>query len=191
MKKAFMKKIETVIMVAVMMLSPVVTSLAASSADAANNTAAKNDLAHADIIDTSRTGSITIYKYDITAAETAGDYKIGTYKATGESDTRVEDALAGYGIEGVQFSYLRVGNIETHSVTGGTDTFVEVVYEIPLSLAKILNLSEQEAVDMDGDGEAFPCRNGGVYHYTSQQLSDALAAILEADDVAAKNALES
>lgn len=190
-KKEIVKKIGAAIMAAVIAASPVVTSFAASSTDAANNIATKNDLANADIIDMSKTGSLTIYKYDITAAEAAGDYKIGTYKATGESDSRVEDALAGYGMEGVQFSYLRVGNMETHSVTGGTENFVEIVYEIPTALADILKLTADEAVDMDGAGEAYPCMNSGVYHYTSQQLSDALAAILEADDVLAKDALES
>lgn len=57
------------------------TVYAATSAVTTNNTATKNDLLNADIIDESKTGSISIYKYDITAAEAAGDYKAGTYKA--------------------------------------------------------------------------------------------------------------
>ena len=178
-------------MAAVMVAFPAVTTLAATSTDPANNTATRNDLINADIIDMSKTGSLSIYKYDITAAEAAGDYQEGTYEATGETDTRVQDALAGYGMKGVQFSYLRVGNIETHSVTGAPESFVEVVYEIPTDLATILHLSAAEAVVMDGAGEAFPCSAAGVYHYTGQQLSDALAAILAADDVLAKDALES
>ena len=63
---------------------------AASSKDTTNNTATTKDLANADIIDTSKTGSITVHKYDITSAEAAGDYTEGQYKATGESDNRVE-----------------------------------------------------------------------------------------------------
>lgn len=39
---------------------------------------------------------------------------------TGEADSRVKSALKDYAIEGVQFSYLRVGNVETHSVQEGT-----------------------------------------------------------------------
>lgn len=97
-------------------LAPVSSTVyAATSAVTTNNTATKNDLLNADIIDESKTGSISIYKYDITAAEAAGEYKAGTYKATGEADSRVESALKDYAIEGVQFSYLRVGNVETHS----------------------------------------------------------------------------
>ena len=95
-------------------LAPVSSTVyAATSAVTTNNTATKNDLLNADIIDESKTGSISIYKYDLTAAEAAGDYKAGTYKATGEGDSRVESALKDYAIEGVQFSYLRVGNVET------------------------------------------------------------------------------
>ena len=111
----------------------------------------KNDLLNADIIDESKTGSISIYKYDITAAEAAGEYKAGTYKATGEADSRVESALKDYAIEGVQFSYLRVGNVETHSVQEGTGTTVELVYEIPTDLAKILGLTEKDTIDMTGE----------------------------------------
>lgn len=190
MKNKKLIKIGTVAMSVALGLGPVVTAVAATSAVGTKNTATANDLENADIIDESRTGSITIYKYDITAAEAAGDYKAGTYKETGERDSRVENALQDYGIEGVQFSYLRVGDVETHSISNGADTSVELVYEIPKDLASILGLSAGDAVNMTSSREANPCTNDSVYHYTSQQLSDALAKILEEDDVAAKNALE-
>ena len=68
-------------------LAPVSSTVyAATSAVTTNNTATKNDLLNADIIDESKTGSISIYKYDITAAEAAGEYKAGTYKARNLSD---------------------------------------------------------------------------------------------------------
>ena len=119
---------------------------AASSKDTTNNTATTKDLANADIIDTSKTGSIT---------------------------------------------YLRVGNIEQYSKTDGTGSNIKVVYEIPTALAQILKLNEADATVMTGDGVSAPCTNAGVLHYTSTQIEDALAAIIKADDVAAKNALES
>ena len=190
MKNKKLIKIGTVAMSVALGLGPVMTAVAATSAVGTNNTATDNDLENADIIDESRTGSIAIYKYDITAAEAAGDYKAGTYKATGERDSRVENALQDYGIEGVQFSYLRVGDVETHSVNTGTGTSIELVYELPKDLASILGLGAEEAVNMTSPGEAEPCADDSVFHYTSQQLSDALAKILEEDDVAAKNALE-
>ena len=125
-----------------------------------------------------------------TAAQAAGDYSEDMYVATGEKDTVAEQKLADYAMEGVQFSCLRVGNIETHSVQKGTETSVELIYEIPEKLADILKLMKENAVDMSKQGEAYPCHNTGVLHYTGQQISDALEAILKADEVAAKNALE-
>ena len=181
-----------VVVAGLLALAPVSSTVyAATSAVTTNNTATKNDLLNADIIDESKTGSISIYKYDITAAEAAGDYKAGTYKATGEADSRVESALKDYAIEGVQFSYLRVGNVETHSVQEGTGTTIELVYEIPTELAKILGLTGKDNVDMTGEKEANPCHNTGVYHVTSQKIADAMEALLKEDNVAAKNALES
>ncbi len=132
--------------------------MAASSAAGNHNTSVANDLKQGDIIDSSRKGSLSIYKYDITAAEAAGDYKKGTYKATGESDSRVEEALSDYAIKGVQFSYMRVGDVETHSVNSETSSEIQLVYEIPKELAGILGLSASEAVDMSS-GSA-----GGTLH---------------------------
>lgn len=190
-RKQLVLRLGAMAMTAALGLSPAVTTMAATSAVGTNNTATANDLKNADIIDSSQKGSLTIYKYDITAAEAAGDYQAGAYKATGEADARVEYALADYAIKGVQFSYMKVGNVETHSVNDGNTTSVELVYEIPEELAGILRLSKSAAVDMDSEGEAYPCSARGVYHYTSQQVFDALEDLLEADDVAAKNALES
>lgn len=189
-RKTLLLRLGAVAMTAAMVLAPAAAS-AASSDRENNNTATANDLEQGDIIDSSRKGSLSIYKYDITAAEAAGDYKAGTYKATGESDSRVEQALEDYGIRGVQFSYMKVGDVETYSVVRGTSSEIELVYEIPEDLAGILGLSQSEAVDRSSKAQKDPCSKEGVYHYTSQQINDALAAMLEEDDVTARNALES
>lgn len=191
--KRFFKKAFAAVMVAAMSLTPMVSAVpvfAASSTDTTNNTATSNDLANADIIDMSKTGSLTIYKYDITAAEAAKDYSEGTLIATGEANADLEATMADYAVEGVQFTYLRVGNIETFSYTNGGESEINVVYEIPTALADILGLTKADAYDMTASGVSEKCNNSGVYHYDSTQLSDALAALLEKDDVAAKNALE-
>ena len=169
--------------------SPVV-AMAATTDTTTNNTATSNDLANSDIIDESRTGSISIYKYDITAAEAAGDYEEGMYAQNGEKDSRVEETMADYGVEGVQFSYLKVGNVETHNVNNGTESFIELVYEIPTELADILSLGAEDAVDMTTSKEAHPCYNTDVYHYTSQQIIDSMSDLLESDNKAAKDTLE-
>ncbi|MCD8132554.1 MAG: LPXTG cell wall anchor domain-containing protein [Clostridiales bacterium] len=177
----------------------VIQALAADSTATDNDTATTNDLDDSDIIDTSKTGSLTIYKYDITAAEAAYEgsdgsqgYVAGSITATGEEDTDLQDTLADYAIEGVQFTYLKCGEIETYSVSSGSGSYVQVVYEIPTGLAEILGLDEDDAFDVSESNRtsATRCSNEGVLHYTSTQIEDALEAILEADNVDAKNALE-
>lgn len=193
-----MKKAGTLALATMCSLTPVasVPVFAATSASDANNTATKKDLENADIIDYSKKGSLAIHKYDITAAQNAGDYVKGERVANGEKDRVLEDTMKDYALEGVQFTYLRVGNIETYSDTKNGQTTVEVVYEIPTKLAEILQLNpqtgtgEKDAYDMNGKGVAKKCTTAGVLHYTSTQLSKALADILEADDIAAKSALE-
>lgn len=161
-----------------------------SDNSATNNTQVANDLENSDIIDYSKTGSLSIYKYDITSAEAAGDYTEGERTANGEKDAVVEEAMADYAIKGVQFTYLRVGDIETYSNTESEGTQVNVVYEIPEKLAEILNLNAKDAYDMNANGVAEKCTNKGVLHYDSTQLSDALAKILADDELAATSALE-
>lgn len=163
------------------------------STDPTNNKQVSNDLENSDIIDYHQKGSLTIYKYDITSAEAAGDYTEGERIANGEKDAVVEEAMADYAIEGVQFTYLRVGNIETYSNTAGGQSQVNVVYEIPERLAEILTLDTGKfgpAYDMDANGVAEKCTNEGVLHYDSTQLSDALAAILAEDELKATSDLE-
>lgn len=160
------------------------------STDRTNNTQVANDLENSDIIDYSKTGSLSIYKYDITAAQAAGDYTEGERFANGEKDAVVEETMKDYALQGVQFTYLRVGNIETYSNTEGGSSQVNVVYEIPKELAKILELDEGAAYNMNADGVAEKCTNKGVLHYDSTQLTDALAKILADDELAATSALE-
>lgn len=160
------------------------------STDGTNNTQVANDLENSDIIDYSKTGSLSIYKYDITAAQAAGDYTEGERFANGEKDAVVEETMKDYALQGVQFTYLRVGNIETYSNTEGGSSQVNVVYEIPKALAKILELDEGAAYNMNADGVAEKCTNKGVLHYDSTQLTDALAKILADDELAATSALE-
>ena len=74
---------------AVFAAEPTTAQTSANSTDPQNNAATTNDLNQSDIFDGSKTGSFTIHKYDITAAEAANDYTEGQIKATGESDTRV------------------------------------------------------------------------------------------------------
>lgn len=193
-RKDFFTKSLTAAMAAAVALTPVLGAVpvfaAKDSTDATNNTQIKQDLEDADIIDRSKTGSLTIHKYDITAAEAAQAYEEGSDTANGEKNTELEKKLADYAIEGVQFTYLRVGNIETYSNTKDNKTAIEVVYEIPTALAKILKLEASDAYDMTQATVSEQCQNPDKLHYTSTQLSDALKAILDADAVGASSQLE-
>ena len=156
-------------------------------------------------IDESRTGSLTIYKYDLTNAEKDGVWD-SSYVSTGVFDqTGVNDVLGGsgaalgngetgygYAIKGVEFSYLKVADIMTFSESENdsrTDSHVEILYAIDKTkgadFLKALNLADgaQRYTNADALDEA-------KYFYQSDVLVDALAAALESNSTVVKNALE-
>lgn len=124
-----------------------------------------------DIIDNRSTASLTIHKYDITAAEEDGiDLDTQGFANNGKKDANAETMMADYAIKDVEFSYVKVGNIITKSEGGD----IRVLYEIPASLANSLKLSAKP-----DDGLKF----------TSDELNHALADLL-ADNTNGKNILE-
>ena len=120
-----------------------------------------------DIIDTTRTASLTIHKYDLTAATQAG-VDVNQFTADGETDTAAEAALAKYALKGVEFKYLKVGNINTYT-DGST---VKLMYDVPDELATIINMAKAT------DGK-----------YESDTINQALANALT-DNTTTKNKLE-
>lgn len=156
-------------------------------------------------IDESRTGSLTIYKYDLTNAEKDGVWD-SSYVSTGVFDqTGVNDVLGGgesalgngetgygYAIKGVEFSYVQVADIVQFSESEAdsrTDSHVEVLYAIDKTkgadFLKALNLADgaQRYTNADTLDET-------KYFYQSDVLIDALAAALESNSTVVKNALE-
>lgn len=127
-----------------------------------------------DVIDASKTGSLTIHKYDITAAEADG-IDVSDLISTGERNAEAEARLADYAIKGVEFSYLRIGNVETMSERGN----VKLIYEMPTALQGIIGLKAADAAKI---------ANGKNY-FTSQQINDAMAKALT-DNTATKDKLE-
>lgn len=130
--------------------------------------------AQSDVIDTSRTASLTIHKYDMTAAQKGG-VDLSQFTATGKQDAKAEEALKKYPIKGVEFSYLRVGDVEQQSEAGK----VQMIYELPDALQKILGLADSDAAKTEG----------GKDYFTSQIINDELASALE-DNTASKDKLE-
>lgn len=56
-------------------------------------------------IDSGRKASLSVYKYDITAASADGAWDATSYVSTGVQDDAVSDKLEKYAIQGVEFSY--------------------------------------------------------------------------------------
>lgn len=187
MGKSIIKKAGASLLTGLVCLSCATSAFAQSVGDV--RSATKDALESADIIDMTKKGSLSIYKYDMTAAEAAGAYSEGSHTATGEVDDELQQKMAPYAVEGVEFTYLRCGDIETYSYEGGKT--VKVVYEIPDTLRGLLELDASDAVDMKDDKNANPCQHTGVWHYTSQQLNDALKNVLDKDNVKIKSELES
>ena len=156
-------------------------------------------------IDESRTGSLAIYKYDLTNAEKDGVWD-SSYVSTGVFDqTGVNDVLGGsgaslgngetgygYAIKGVEFSYLKVADIVTFSESENdsrTDSHVEILYAIDKTkgadFLKALNLADGKNRYTNAD-----TLDSTKYFYQSDVLIDALAAALESNSTVVKNALE-
>ena len=156
-------------------------------------------------IDESRTGSLTIYKYDLTNAEKDGVWD-SSYVSTGVFDqTGVNDVLGGgnstlgngetgygYAIKGVEFSYVKVADIVTFSESENdshTDSHVEILYAIDKTkgadFLKALNLTDGKDRYTNAD-----TLDSTKYFYQSDVLIDALAAALESNSTVVKNALE-
>ena len=123
--------------------------------------------APSDIIDTSRAGSLTIHKYDLTAAEAAG-VDVSGYQNNGEVDAEAAAELANYAIAGVEYTYIRVGDINTSSENGE----IKLLYDIPDELETVLDLEDT--------------RNNN--NYTSDEINQALADLMT-DNTAGKDAL--
>lgn len=158
------------------------------------------------IIDTSCTGSLTIYKYDVTNAEKDGVWD-SSYVSTGVYDkSGVNDVLGGgestlgngetgygYAIKGVEFTYVRVADIVQFSESeadGSTSSHVEVLYSIDkkkgADFLKALGLADGASRYENADH-----LDSGKFYYQSDVLIDALSAALESNSTVVKNALES
>lgn len=157
-------------------------------------------------IDFTRSGSIDIYKYDISSAEKDGVWD-SSYVSTGIRDeATVESALGsnsrvtdlgngevsyGYAIRDVEFSYLRIADIRTYTESERGIGHVEVLYGLPANattdkLLAAIGLSRANrytSADQTVDGVL-------TYYYQSDTLVNALSSALAANSTSVKNALE-
>lgn len=154
-------------------------------------------------INTDRTGSFDIYKYDITNAEKDGVWD-SSYVSTGVRDPGVEDILGsdtrkssldangvvnGYAIKGVEFTYLKVADIRTYTEDDNGASHVEVLYGITQNDANNTFLS---AIGVSAGDRYTPADSddGTMYFYRSDTLINGLKSALASNAITVKNALE-
>lgn len=132
-------------------------------------------------IDSGRKASLSLYKYDITAASADGAWDAASYVSTGVQDDAVTDKLAKYAIQGVEFSYLRVASISTYSQRESGQYKVGVLYGFADdAVLRAIGLTKADAYK----------RGNGVFYFTSDKLNKALADALVDNATTVKNALE-
>lgn len=132
-------------------------------------------------IDSGRKASLSLYKYDITAASADGAWDEASYVSTGVQDDAVTDKLAKYAIQGVEFSYLRVASISTYSQRESGQYKVGVLYGFADdAVLQAIGLTKADAYK----------RGSGVFYFTSDKLNKALADALAVNATTVKNALE-
>ena len=158
------------------------------------------------VIDETRTGTLDIYKYDLTNAEADGVWN-SSYVSTGVLDNEGVNAILGdpskevdlgngevsygYALKGVEFTYLKVASIDTYSkwITDADGNKVHetaVLYGIEnddTAFLSALGLTEEDRY-IAADGTE------GMYYYTSETIMNALDQALTDNPTAAKNALE-
>lgn len=156
-------------------------------------------------IDESRTGSLTIYKYDLTGAEKDGVWD-SSYVSTGAYDENgVNNVLGGnastlgngetgygYAIKGIEFSFVKVADIVQFSESetdNRTDGHVEVLYAVDKAkgadFLKALGLTDGKSRYENADA-----LDESKYFYQSDVLISALSTGLTANSTTVKNAME-
>ena len=132
-------------------------------------------------IDSGGKASLSLYKYDITAASADGAWDAASYVSTGVQDDAVTDKLAKYAIQGVEFTYLRVADIAMNNELVDGQRQVGVLY----------GFAEDTVLQAIGltAADAHKSENGTRY-YTADKLNKAMSDALTANATTVKNALE-
>ena len=181
MKHSIFRRIGALAMTAVMALSMMVGASAANENDA--------------IIDTSRKTSLTLFKYDMTSAESDGAWSTESYVSTGLEDDSVNTALSPYAVQGVEFTYVRLADVSIFKENIGTDHTIMPTYgfhENPDTSSKevmdflsALGLSTDDAFTVKTDSA-----QRRIWYFKSDTLIDALSAALQNNATSTKAALE-
>ena len=182
MKTNILKRLSALAMTAVMAFS---ISGGVSAADATTAT-----------IDTSRSTSLTLYKYDLTGAENDGVWDAESYVSTGIADEQVNTALSQYAIQGVEFSYRKLADLSIYKGTtadGHQETVPLYAFTEntktgsmeTIDFLSALGLTTNDAYRTDHDG-----KQNRVWYFKSDTLIEALDHALTTNSTSTKDALE-
>ena len=147
-------------------------------------------------IDTGRSASLTLYKYDLTGAEQDGLWDAQSYVSTGLADETVNTSLSQYAMEGVEFSYRKLADLSIYKGTGAEGQQETVpLYAFPentktgsketTDFLSALGLTTNDAYRTDHDD-----KQNRIWYFQSDVLIDALEQALTANATGTKDALE-
>lgn len=182
MKSNILKRLSALAMTAVMAFS---ISGGVSAADAVTAT-----------IDTGRSTSLTLYKYDLSGAENDGVWDSQSYVSTGLADEQVNTALSQYAIQGVEFSYRKLADLSIYKGTaadGHQETVPLYAFtentksgsKETIDFLSVLGLTTNDAYRTDHDG-----KQNRVWYFKSDTLIEALDHALQTNSTSTKDALE-
>lgn len=147
-------------------------------------------------IDTSRSTSLTLYKYDLTGAENDGVWDAESYVSTGLADEQVNTALSQYAIQGVEFTYRKLADLSIYKGTaadGHQETVPLYAFtentksgsKETIDFLAVLGLTTNDAYRTDHDG-----KQNRVWYFKSDVLIEALDHALTTNATSTKDALE-
>ena len=171
-------------------------------------------------IDTSRTGSLTLYKYDFTNAEKDGVWNRDSFISTGMRESYVEEILGGairkgdangnpdnplgngqnsngYAIKGVEFTTLKVADIVTFTESVNDGHAGVHLTQVLYGFDKTASADLLQAIGLgDGTGryenaDKSDKLDHANYYYTSDTLNKSLYNALSTNSTTVKDALES
>ena len=149
-------------------------------------------------IDLTQTGSVNLWKYDLSSAQADGVWD-SSYVSTGVRDQSGVEAVLGasagsngYAIEGVVYSYLKVADLKSVTVTDNNIERTELLYGVTSNAANTAFLT---AIGVSANDRYPPAdeTNNGVttYYFRSDTLIAGLQNALAANATTVKNAMES
>ena len=146
-------------------------------------------------IDTDRSTSLTLFKYDLTTATDEGAWDAESYVSTGLEDDNVNSALSPYAVQGVEFSYVKIADLDILKENEGVTHHVMPLYgfhEDPntnsaatMDFLAAIGLTTSNAYKVGQDSSS-----NRIWYFQSDTLINALADALADNATTTKAKLE-